>query len=314
MTPRADAAEAAKSRRKPREKKQIIDAVTELAEGPGARIGRGRAAGGDTQVKDVSGIVTEHHTVPRSALVMRLLEIREDPIAHFLPTKSTPLGTYFCAAPPGLAPELSEMFMRPIQTYATSKRRGGTPEKPPSKRRRVEESVAGDDEIEQVRRAGSVAPSVGLGSEVLGRASPALDFNFDTTGGVEDFQMEVPDVEMMGGEMGVADTGLERARSKSVLSALSRLSTPAPEGVPLREGDESYADVVCPIAIFDEASAQSQSQSQGTDGAPSDDGKGYSRNTVKALSLIRKELQPVAGDEEDRDMVMSFQKMTVKVR
>lgn len=306
LTPRADA--EAKVKRRPKEKKQIIDAVTELAEGPGARIGRGRAAG-DSQVKDVSDIVTEHNYLPRSTLVMRLLEIREDPLAHFLPTKTTPLGTFFCAAPPGLAPELSEMFMRPLQTYGPSKRRGASPEKPPSKKRRVDESVIDDDEIEQARRA-SVAPSIALGSEVLGRRSPGMDFNFDTTAVVDDFQMEIPEI-----EMGLEEIALpERARSKSVLSALSRLTTPAPEGVPLQEGEESYADVVCPIAVFDEQSAQSQSQSQsqGTDGAPSDDGKGYSRNTVKALSIIRKELQP-SPDGEDEEKVMSFQRMTVKV-
>lgn len=301
----AQVGQEAKAKRRPKEKKQIIDAVTELAEGPGARIGRGRAAG-ETQVKDVSDIVTEHNHLPRSALVMRLMEIREDPLAHFIPTKTTPLGTFFCAAPPGLAPELSEMFMRPLQSYGPAKRRGASPEKPPSKKRRVDGSGIDDDEIEQARRA-SVAPSLMLGSDILGRRSPGMDFEFDNSGLVDDFQLEIPDIEMVPEDIGLMD----RARSKSVLSSLSRLTTPALD-VPPREGDESYADMVCPIAVFNEQSTQSQGQ--GTEGTPSDDSKGYSRNTVKALSLIRKELRPSVDDEEDEEKMMSFQKMTVKVR
>lgn len=310
LTPRADA--QVEKARKRRDKKQIIDDVTELADGPGANVGRGRHAGlGAPMTRDVSDIVTEHHFLPRSALVMRLLEIRDDPIAHFLPTRTTATGTFFYAAPPGLAPELADMFMRPLETHAAPKRRGASPAEGPSKRRRVEGSVAGDDEVEQARRVGSVAPSIVPGSEVLGRGSvaPGMEFGFgETTGGVEDFQMEMPEFEMVeAGEM----QGL-RERSKSVLSALSRLTTPAPEGVPIEEGEESYADATCPIAMFDDRSVGSQSQS--VESASSDDGKGYSRNTVKALAVIRKELQPTPGEERDEEKVMSFKKMSEKVR
>ncbi|KAL6305234.1 Rec8 like protein-domain-containing protein [Sparassis latifolia] len=305
LTPRADA-QAAKAKKK-KDKKQIIDSVTELADGPGARVGRGHNAGLESQPKDVSNIVMEHHYLPRSPLVMRLLEIRDDPLAHFLPTKVTPAGTFFCAAPPGLAPELAEMFMRPVQNLAPPKRRGASPEKSPSKRRRIEGSVAGEDEVELARRAGSVAPSMALGSDVLGRASvgPGVnDFGFDNTGGVEDFQMEVPEFEMG------AVPGMERARSKSLaLSALSRLSTPAPSGAAVEEGEETYADVTCPIAAFDDRSSRSQTQSE--EGS-SDDGKGYSRNTVKALSIIRRELRPTPGEERDEEKVLSFKKMSEK--
>lgn len=244
---------------------------------------------------------------------MRLLEVREDPLSHFLPTKVTPNGTFFLAAPPGLAPELAELFMRPVQTLAAPKRRA-SPEKEleegTSKRPRLDSSVAPEEEEvpapEQVRRAPSIAPSIALGSDVLGaRASvgPGLEFG-DQSGGPEEFQMEVPEFEMEA-EIPIPT---ERERSKSVLSDLSRLSTPVPEVPILEDVELPAADVACPIALFDDRS--SQSQEQASQASASDDGRGYSKNTVKALGVIRKELQPVLGEDEK---VMSFKKMSAKV-
>ncbi len=303
LTPKAVPEEAAKKRK---EKKQIIDSVTELTDGPGARVGRGRNAGlGAAAAKDVSDIVTEHSYLPRSSLVMRLLEIRDDPLAHFLPTKTTAQGTFFNAAPPGLAPELADMFLRPITNLSAAKRRGPSPDKPPSKKRRVDGSVAGDEEeVEQARRAGSRAPSLALASDVYGRGSvaPGMDFTFDNAGAMDDFQIDIP-------ELGGAED--DRARSKSLApSELSRLSTPPPD-IMLEEGDESHADATCPIAMFDDRVASSQTQSQAPTES-SDDGKGYSKNTVKALAVIRKEVQP-NPEEPEEDKYMSFNNMAQKV-
>jgi cohesin complex subunit SCC1 len=303
LTPQAAIAEAAKAKRKPKEKKQIIDAVTELEDGPGGRTGRGRNAGlGAPMTKDVSGILTEHHFLPRSSVVMRLLEIREDPLAHFLPTKVTPNGTFFCAGPPGLAPELSEMFMRPVNNvFAHHKRRGGSPGRGgPHKKPRLD----GDEDVEQGVRAGSVAPSIGLGSDVLGgRGSMGPDggFDFGDHGGMgmDDFQMDI------GGDM-------ERGKSAG-LTDLSRLSTPMGDGIPLEDGEETYADLACPIATFDLRPSQSQMTGEKAEAEAADEeGKGYSKNTVKALGIIRKELQP-AAEEEAGDRVLSFRKMSDKV-
>lgn len=293
-----------KARRR-KDKKQIFDAVTELAGGPGARVGGGRGAG-QSQRPDVSGIVTENHYLPSSPVVIRLLEIRADPISHFLPTRITPAGTFFSAAPPGLAPELAELFMRPVQSLAAPKRRGEAADQPSSKRPRVEGSVVGDDEVEQARRA-SVAPSLALGSEILGRESVAGDLEFgDTTGAMEDFQL--PEFEMAPGEQ----MELERARSKSAApSELSRLTTPPADDVPMQEGQETYADMPCQIAEFDERTSSSQSGESGA--SQSEDGKGYSKNTVKALTIIRRELGPVTGEEHPEDKVMSFKRMSQKV-
>lgn len=240
---------------------------------------------------------------------MRLLEIRDDPLAYFLPTKVTDRGTFFCAAPPGLAPELAELFMRPVHNGLPPKRRGGSPPGGPNKKPRLDGSVNGDDEVEQGRRAGSIAPSLGFGSDALGRGSlaPEGDLDFDNSGMIDDFQMDVgPDFDA-GGEL---DLGA-KVRSKSVGSTLSRMSTPALDGAIPEEGDETYADATCQIAMFDVRPSQTQGAEKETPVA-SNEGKGYSKNTVKALSIIRKELQPVA-DEEDEDKVLSFRKMSDKV-
>ena len=77
-------------------KKQIIDSVTELESGPGINVGRGRNA--NNQV-DVSGIVTKHNFLPRSRNVMRLLEIRQDPLAHFLNQSYTRRKLFLCCTP-----------------------------------------------------------------------------------------------------------------------------------------------------------------------------------------------------------------------
>ena len=282
-----------------RKKKQIFDDLTELE-------GRGRGGLGPLNAVDVSSILTDHQYLPRSPVVMRLLEIREDPIAHFLPTKVTPNGTFFFAGPPGIAPELQEMFMRPVATYVpSSKRRGASPEKPPSKRARIEPegegSVTLEDEGEpgQARRA-SVAPSQGVGSEVLGRESVGPGFEFDNTGlGMEDFQMDLGQ-----GDLPPVELIREKSVAPSELTRISRASTPAA----MDEGEETYADLECPIVAFD-MKGSSQTSEADNAGATTD-GKGYSKNTVRALGIIRKELEPVEGEEK----VMSFKHMATKVR
>ena len=279
-----------------RKKKQIFDDLTELE-------GRGRGGLGPLNAVDVSSILTDHQYLPRSSVVMRLLEIREDPIAHFLPTKVTPNGTFFFAGPPGIAPELQEMFMRPVASYVpSSKRRGTSPEKPSSKRARIDPEAEGsvvheDDGEPGLARRASVAPSQGVGSEMLGRESIGPGFEFDNTGlGMEDFQMDI------GGEdLPPVELIREKSVAPSELTRISRASTPA-----LEEGEETYADLECPIVAFDTKASSQVSETDSTDG------KGYSKNTIRALGIVRKELEPVEGESEEK--VMSFKYMATKVR
>ena len=278
-------------------KKQIIDEETELEIGPGLR----NMDGGSQAPRDISNILTGQHFLPRSRSVIRLLEIRRDPLAHFLPTTTTANGTFFFAGPPGLAPELAEMFMRPVFNSSAKNKRGSSPEKGSNKRPRIDKENAEEDELEEARRAASVAPSIALGSEVLHRGSvgPDIDFGAGEHPGaeMEDFQFDIPMDAPLDDMQALMDR--ERERSKS------RLSTPAGEGDMFDETKETYADMDCPIKLFDERPSQSQSQTDSVN----QDGKGYSRNTVKALSLLRKELSP-AGD---MSKVMSFEEMSHKV-
>ncbi|KAJ4468149.1 Rec8 like protein-domain-containing protein [Lentinula aciculospora] len=283
-----------KLKRKLKEKKQIIDTVTELKDGPGAKVGRGRDVQNN---RDLTDILTEPHFLPRSAVVMRLLEVHNDPIAHFLPTKVTPEGTFFCAAPPGLAPELAELFMHPLNTVG-NKRRGTSPSGKGANKRQRLDNAAEEQEVEVGRRADSIAPA----SDILGRGSmgpDVLDFG-DQSGMIDDFQLDVP-------QFDPADVDLDRARLKSAAPSVhSRMSTPAVDGIIPEEGDENYANADCPIASFD-AQTQTQASTTGKDVQAVDN---YSRNTVKAISVIRKELRPTEGDDEDK--MLSFTKMADK--
>ncbi|EIN11635.1 hypothetical protein PUNSTDRAFT_111715 [Punctularia strigosozonata HHB-11173 SS5] len=313
LTPRATAVadgeaaaeEVATKQRKIKEKKQIIDSVTELADGPGPKTGRGRGGLGPVN-KDISDILAEPQFLPRSAIVMRLMEIREDPLAHFMPTRTTAEGTFFCGAPPGLAPELAELFMEPVG-FPAGKKRAASPGKDKGKKKAKLDEGSGledEDEIEQARRA-SVAPSMGLGS-IIGRGSVAPeDITFggvdDTGMAIDDFQLDIPPADQDLGRGSVAPS--ERSR-------MSRLSTPAL----FDDAEPSYADASCPIASFDSRPSQQSQQTSSEldrDAEVVDEGKGYSRNTVKALGLIRRELRPTAEDEE-ADKVLSFEQLSHK--
>nr|GAT57648.1 RAD21 protein [Mycena chlorophos] len=268
-----------KAKRKPKDKMMIVDERIELES-------KKRLHEPVVSPEDLEDILVDQHFLPRDPLVMRLLEIREDPIAHFLPTKVTPEGTFFLAGPPGLAPELAELFMRPVTS--PSKRKTGAADKGANKRPRL------DDEVEQPRRDGSVAPSIGGRSELRGGSmAPDNTFDFGEQNGMplDDFQLEIPELDA-------------NVRNKSVPpSELSRLSTPAPDV--FDEGVETYADATCPIYMFD-----MKMQSQPVDEAAEADGKGYSKNTIKALGIIRKELQPVDDNAEEK--VLSFRQMADK--
>ncbi|KAF8967815.1 Rec8 like protein-domain-containing protein [Flammula alnicola] len=284
-----------KAKRKLKDKKQIIDSVTELQNGTLAS-NRGRAAGNANPLNtDTSGIVSKHHFLPRSSIVMRLLEIRDDPVTYFLPTQTKANGNFFSAAPPGLTQELADLFMRPLPGASPQKRKGSTPGPSPSKRARREE-------VEVPRRAGSLAPSEGVLNEDLYGQGIDGGFEFaDQSGAMEDYQLDVP-------EVGVH---MDEERAKSVVTDRSRLSSLEPE---LEDGRHEGFDGMCPISMFDVSQPSQPTQSQAVDKdqdqvePPENDKHGYSKNTVKALGLIRKELQPTIDNDAEAN-VLSFKKI-----
>jgi len=236
---------------------------------------------------------------------MRLREIRDDPLAHFLPIKHTSNGSFFCAAPPGLNPELANLFMQQLH-HSTAQKRRAAIDKTPNKRARLELQDEVDDEIGQARRAGSLAPDLGLGIDIMDQRGVSLDDHFD--GG----QHFMNDLEVGSKELEVVPIDLNSERPLSVApSELTQISTSGPNEVLLDENEESYASVDCPIATFDPRPISTQTQTQDEIDETVDEGKGYSKNTVKALALVRKELRVEEGSSEK---MISFRQMADKVR
>jgi cohesin complex subunit SCC1 len=229
---------------------------------------------------------------------MRLLEIRADPIAHFFPTISNDRGTFLCAAPLGLAPELADMFLFPTAGMGSAlKRKHGAPGKdgPDPKRPRLGNQGAEVDEVEILRRQ-SVAPSV-RGDE--GITVP----EFDESGGIG---MDID----MGGDVGDMRFDIDESLQLPANErAISRHTTPGADDYGV-EGGRSYADVDCPIAMFDTQATSTQQNGAEDEAHPTPNDKGYSKNTLKALGLLRKELQPT---EEDAEPLLSFAAATEKV-
>ena len=289
-----------KAKRRVKEKKAIVDEETEM---PGARTGRGAGVFARND-RDISDILTRHQYLPRSALVMQLMDIRNDPLAYFMPTKVTPRGTFVYAGPPGLSGELAQMFMRPALPTPGKKQ-----QKPPSKKRKVSgrESEEDEEELERRRKRAHVPESIGVPSEALGRISLEPELEFDTAAPAGEFQIPtVEDVPMP--DVSVEQEEILRPRSVSIApSHKSRMSTPALENPPFDEAEPTYADLTCPIAMFDERGAPSQVPPETETQL---DGKGYSKNTAKALGLIGEELQVEEGGAEK---VMSFNEMANKV-
>ncbi|KAF8894892.1 Rec8 like protein-domain-containing protein [Gymnopilus junonius] len=293
------ASSADKPKRKMKDKKQIIDSVTELQNGIGLPNNRGGTNSNPLNM-NTAGITSTHHFLPKSSIVMKLLEIREDPVNYFLPIQAKTQGTFFIGGPPGLIPELAELFSKPASNISIQKRKAPSPEASPSKRLRR-------DEVELPRRVASVPP----GEDFLGVVDQStLDidagFNFaDQSGALDDFQLDMAEAEL----------DLDQHRAKSVFTDRSRLSSVVPEGV---DDEPVSLDVTCPISVFDVSQA-SQSQAAETEqevaDVPGREKHGYSKNTVKALSLVRRELQPQptpdSRDEQDQKTV-NFQRMANK--
>ena len=286
------------SKKKPRDRKQIIDSVTELQNGTSSNANRGRAAGNANPLNvDITNIISQQHFLPRSSIVMRLLEIRGDPVTYFLPTQSKGNAVLYSAAPPGLAPELAQLFTRPVPGATSHKRKGSSPGQSPSKRLRR-------DDVEVARRDASLAPSdmVFNGDNEL----PAVDGSFqfpDHAGAMDDYQLELPDVGIQ----------LEDGRARSVFTDRSRLSSLGPEGL---DDVDRAIDLNCPVSIFDVSQpTQTQAPEDDQDQAdvPETNRQGYSKNTIKALGLVRRELQPGANENADGPKVMSFKQMSTNV-
>lgn len=303
ISKKAEEAEKLTSKKKTTAKRVVIDSVAELAdERPGRRN------------EDLSAIQTEQQFLPNNTTVMRLLEIRADPIAHFLPTKTTPNGTFFCAAPPGLPPALAEMFMFPTTNLRRARPGPASAVTPGAPQGEHDEEEA----LRTPKRARISAPEAeepgvefGRRRDVSERASSERPFGGDIT---------LPISEDLGafGEAQPFDVGditvdvsmgpqpsPPRSRAQSLVDdeVRSRYSTPGP--------GRGYDEAECAIAAFDHRvkGAESQTQASESDVTGESKVKGVSKNTAKALQLLQDRLQP---DESGEEKVLSFARVSDK--
>ncbi|CAE7228566.1 unnamed protein product [Rhizoctonia solani] len=304
ISKKAEETEKLTSRKKTTTRKLVVDSVAELADERRSR-----------RDEDLSAIQTEQQFLPNNTTVARLLEIRADPIAHFLPTKTTPNGTFFCAAPPGLPSALAEMFMFP--TTNLRRPRGATPAATPGAPQAERDE---EEELRTPKRARICVPGeepeveYGRHREPSERAPSERPFGpdvtlptsggFDEFGGLGDDQpFNIGDVTL---DMSVArQPSLPKSRAQSIVDddVRSRYSTPGP--------GRAFGDVECAIATFDHRTKGAESQPQTSESDVVGEGqiKGVSKNTAKALALLQDRLQP---DEVEEDKVLSFAQVSTK--
>ncbi|EJU04289.1 hypothetical protein DACRYDRAFT_114642 [Dacryopinax primogenitus] len=296
---------SAKDKKKALLKRQAIDAITELDEGDAF----GQSFGNED--KDLSGILADHPLLPGSRSMLRLLQVRADPLAHFLPTKTLNADTYFIAAPPGLAPELAELF-----TFPTNRRRYAEDEgeAPTPKRPRFSET-----EVEMGRREeGDAGRSLVIGDDVLGAGGPQDDggFMFDESGDAPMMDIEMDrDGWGVSGRQGTPRPGSKAPDGRAASEAVfSRLSTPY-----LDDGDVggiSYDNLTCPIEIFDTRQKDDTQPTQSGEDSEDVDAQvaeakqhGFSKNTLKAVAILKKELHPTPSKADKK---LSFNQVSQK--
>lgn len=265
---------------------------------------------------------------------MRLLAIQADPIGHFMPTTSTPEGNLFNAAPPGLAPELSAMFMFPVRDLRRPRAALGEGESGENQRSPKKARIAGyeddDPSVQLGMRGESGAPfdiTNDMGAMDISAGDFGAGFGDDYPGGGADFTLDtgamdidMPDIQL---ELDEAVSRHQKHRSVSRLVDDTR-STP---GLADDLGMEAYDSQSCTIGLFDMRSTRdsgskgmgdTQTQTQMEEEAEAIErsteqvqSKGFSKNTVKAIAVIRKGL---AGETEasKADPSLSFNQVADK--
>ncbi|BEI87237.1 hypothetical protein CcaverHIS002_0705830 [Cutaneotrichosporon cavernicola] len=219
---------------------------------------------------DDSPILGEENFIPANPAALRLRDILNDPVAHFIPM----IGARLFAGPP---PALRQNLQSCSRSHPTCS--GGHGEEPPvsppprpAKRQRkaVERSPETEEEQEQheeeveVGRRESHTPSVhGEGFQSF---EPVLDLELD-----------IP------------------------LDLVRRSATREPSVALPREPSAPLADRTHPLAVFDTRTLSSQ-QTQSDSEHEAD---GFSRNTTLAMGVLRRELDAI----EAADKRVSFTKL-----
>ena len=300
-TPRSSAVEVGQDegglveRKRTREKRQIVDSVTELQYDESRFTSLGtRLDAGDT--------VADHQFLHNSSVMLRLLEIHANPTAHFFHGRNKTHDSYNCDAPYGVGPELKQLFTRPAGRTSSGKRNLSPPSRSSSKRIRIE-SCENTSQLELGRRGGSPGASFRLGSELI-EPSPDFDGKPTQMGHQPTHFDDDMDVQMNATEL-EAVAPLFRSLSKSPLRTETQPPSPC-------SGQKSAAGCIdmltnehCLLSTFNDGPPR-PTQSQLPDGD-----QGFSKNTVKALEIIRNELLVSQPAEEEK--VLRFGVISNKV-
>lgn len=296
-SPNKDSAKTKKS------KKQIVDAVTELDAGPRGR-GLGSQSSQSRQDRIDKGLIIEPTYLPRFREEFALREIQADPAKYFLPRIVERDGQDFMLiAPPGLCDELLDLFRYPVKPSLTK-----------GAGKRKQDGAAVDEEGRPDKRARSqTVESEGVGRRRDGSLGVGFDMPFpepdydmgagDMTG--DDFRFDIDDVLPNGHDDGAAKSrgnawNAEREPSLDLRGGVPDLTFDMPE-----LGDSL-------LSIFDEDAAATQHETQAQqDAQPATK---WSKNTVKALKVLKKELEPVEEEAEAEEKTMNFGEVSQKVR
>ena len=310
--------------RQAKARKQIVDAHTELPDAQLGGLSQGLSQGAVGQAANLADILTEERYLPRSRAYLRLLTIREDPFAHFLPfaDPSNKDKSSLFIGPTGLASELSEMFTFDLGAMRRRRAAALAEDDGPNKRARL-----GEDEDEMgVGRRAETRDSVGFGD--MDADNTGFDFSMGGDGG-----LDVPGLDASALDFG--EDGLRRSARKSRaeleaeaegdvtgrLPALSRLSTPEADDAGL---DTLTMSATNPLALFDVRPAEDAEEAavlRASEDAEAST-KGWAKSTVRALRVVRSQLaasddtptasQPrfVELDDESDEKKLSFAKIS----
>ncbi|KAL1409780.1 Electron transfer flavoprotein alpha-subunit [Vanrija albida] len=242
---------------------------------------------------DDSDILGEEQFIPADSNAVRLRDIIDDPTAFFLPTSRVGSESVFFAGPPGLAPELAELFTFNVNVLRRNREEPEVDHS--SKRPRIEgpeEEV--DDEVGRRREQSHLPSEAGFDAGIDTFGGEDLTFDFDGP------LVTPPPVE-------------KRPRAPSI--APSRAESIAREIQFGEQGDH-------PLTVFDtrirnsQGELESQSQSLASElGTPTKGGAassivesqsgGFSATTGMAMGVLRRELDAI----EAADKAVSFDKV-----
>lgn len=214
-----------------------------------------------------------------------------DPARHLLGDKANPLDIF--AGPIGLAPQLSSLFT--FDAASLRRRRGLDAEG-----ERAAKRIRGSEELSEIGRRDNGAEQPGGLSGFGG---------LDDTWGDEGQDMMMLDQEMPDFALGLEEDGLRRSTRKSRhtdvaaddesetgrLPALSRLATPdEDENEPAEDSLVGFSpNSQNPLAAFDARPADADKARAAQ--------SGWSNNSIRALRVVRAQLDPAIAAELDDD-------------